>query len=388
MTEVSDAAAAKMIGFVNHLRLNGFVVGLPEAEASVALLGDLDLADLPGSRLRLRALLAKRKQEWEGFDDLFEAYWFQHGRRRDALQRKTEARRPKRPGVWNEHFARQGQSSEEAGNPHEGGGNEEAQSGEGRLVASRQHYLHTRDLRHLADRGELAEAERAAECLARALRYRLARRYRLAATAERLDLRRTLRRSLAKGGEPIDLAWRARPEEPVRIVVLLDVSGSMDLYSRFFLQFVKGLVGGWAESDAYLFHTHLMRITDGLTERDPIKAMTRLSLMTAGFGGGTKIGACLKVFNERYAKRALNSRSVVIIMSDGYDTGTPDLLVKELARLKRRARRVIWLNPLLGWRDYQPINRAMVAARPWLDHFATAHSLESLAALEPELSRL
>lgn len=387
-SERTRAAAGRMIGFVNHLRLNGFVVGLPEAEASVALLGDLDLHDLANGRLRLRALLAKRKQEWEDFDDLFEAYWFASGRRRDAWQRKTEHRTPERPGVWNEHFAKDDAASDATGNPHSGGGEGEAESGDGRLIASRQHYLHTRDLRHLADRGELLEAERLAERLARALRYRLARRYRLEAAAERLDLRRTLRRSLAKGGDPIDLAWRARPEEPVRVVVLLDVSGSMDLYSRFFLQFVKGLVGGWAESDAYLFHTRLLRITESLHERDPIKAMTRLSLMTAGMGGGTEIGGCLKVFNERYAKRALNARSVVIVMSDGYDTGAPELLTKELARLKRRARRLIWLNPLLGWRDYEPVNRAMVAARPLLDHFATAHSLESLAALEPQLARL
>ncbi len=388
MATLGEAAAAKMIGFVNHLRLNGFSVGLPEAEAAVALLGALELSDRPGSKLRLRALLAKRKQEWEDFEAFFEAYWFARGRRREGKRKQAQTSRPSRPGVWNKHFAGQATNSSSEGDPHSAGDDEEATAGEGRLVASRQQLLQRRDLRYLADHGELAEAEAAAEKLARALRFRLSRRYRLEAAAERLDLRRTLRRNLSKGGEPIDLAWRARPEEPVRIIVLLDVSGSMDLYSRFFLQFVKGLVVGWAESDAYLFHTRLMRITDGLRERDPIKAMTRLSLMTAGFGGGTKIGESLKLFNEHYAKRALNGRSVVIVMSDGYDTGTPELLVQELTRLKRRARRLIWLNPLLGWRDYEPINRAMLAARPLLDHFATAHSLESLAALEPQLARL
>ncbi len=386
--ERSSAAAGRMIGFVNHLRLNGYVVGLPEAEAAVALLGALPLADPAGSRLRLRALLAKRRQEWEAFDDHFEAYWFQRGRRRRALEREASPRKARQPSVWNDHLARPSASTGESGNPQEGGGEGEAEAGEGRLIATRTDYLHSRDLRHLADRRELAEAERAAEALARALRYRLARRYRLQAAAERLDLRRTLRRSLAKGGEPIDLAWRARPEQPVRIVVLLDVSGSMEPYSRLFLQFVKGLVGGWAESDAYLFHTRLLRITDSLSERDPIKAMTRLSLMASGFGGGTRIGGCLKSFNERHAKRALNGRSVVIVMSDGYDTGPPELLAEELRRLKRRARRLIWLNPLLGWRDYEPVNRAMTAALPLIDHFASAHSLESLAALEPELAKL
>ncbi|MBC6406104.1 MAG: VWA domain-containing protein [Rhodospirillales bacterium] len=379
-----------MIGFVNHLRLNDYTLGLPEAEAAVALLMQQPLSNVGETKLRLRSLLAKRKEEWERFDADFEAYWYARGRRRDRSRRTGNTpRRPTRPGVWNDHLERQNGHGDSPGDPRScGGGGGETRAGEGRLIASKQTPLHARDLRHLADRAEMEEAERAAEALARALRYRLSRRYRLQSARQRLDLRRTLRRSLAKGGTPIDPVWRARPEEQVRIVVLLDISGSMELYSRFFLQFVKGLVAQWAESDAYLFHTRLLRVTEGLRERDPIKAMTRLSLMAGGFGGGTEIGASLKTFNDRYAKQALNGRSVAIILSDGYDTGVPADLVRELARLRRRARRLIWLNPLLGWRDYRAINRAMTAALPLLDHFASAHNLESLAALEPQLARL
>ncbi len=174
----------------------------------------------------------------------------------------------------------------------------------------------------------------------------------------------------------------------MRIVVFLDVSGSMKAYSRFFLQFVKGLVCQWIDTDAYLFHTRLIRVTDALRERDATKAMMRLSLMAEGFGGGTKLGASLRTFNDAYAKRALNSRSVVIMLSDGYDTGPADRLARELARLKRRAPRLVWLNPLLGWRDYEPVTAAMAAALPFVDHFAAANTLESLAAIEPDLARL
>ncbi|MBC6416300.1 MAG: VWA domain-containing protein [Rhodospirillales bacterium] len=378
-----------MIGFVNHLRLNDYILGLPEAGAAAALLTQQPLSNVGEIKLRLRSLLAKRKEEWERFDADFEAYWYARGCRRDRIRKaENTARRPTRPGVWNDHLERQNGHGDSPGSPHSCGGHGEPQAGEGRLIASKQTPLHARDLRHLADRAEMEEAERAAEALARALRYRLSRRYRLQSAKQRLDLRRTLRRSLAKGGTPLDPVWRARPEERVRIVVLLDISGSMELYSRFFLQFVKGLVVQWAESDAYLFHTRLLRVTEGLREHDPIKAMTRLSLMASGFGGGTEIGASLKTFNDRYAKQALNGRSVAIILSDGYDTGVPADLVRELARLRRRVRRLIWLNPLLGWRDYQAINRAMMAALPLLDHFASAHNLESLAALEPQLARL
>ncbi len=196
------------------------------------------------------------------------------------------------------------------------------------------------------------------------------------------------RASLGSGGEPITLIRKSKPDRPVRIVVFLDVSGSMKTYSRFFLQFVKGLVCAWLHTDAYLFHTRLVRVIDALREKDTMKAMATLSLLSDGFGGGTKLGECLGRFNDAYGKRTLNSRSVVIIMSDGYDTGPVATLTRELARLKRRARRLIWLNPLLGWRDYEPVSAAMDAAGPFIDHFAAANTLESLAAIEPDLARL
>jgi uncharacterized protein with von Willebrand factor type A (vWA) domain len=174
----------------------------------------------------------------------------------------------------------------------------------------------------------------------------------------------------------------------VRVVVLLDVSGSMKQYSRFFLQFVKGLVGTWAETDVYLFHTRLIRVTDALRDRDPMRAMSRLALMAQGFGGGTRIAGSLATFNERYAKSAINSRTVVMILSDGYDTGEATGLTREMLRLRRKARRIVWLNPLLGWRDYEPVARAMAEALPHVDCFAAAHSLEALAGIEDELARL
>ena len=197
-----------------------------------------------------------------------------------------------------------------------------------------------------------------------------------------------MRRNLGRGGELIDLVRRRRRDRPVRIVVLLDVSGSMEQYSRFFLQFVKGLVGSWVESDAYLFHTRLVRVTDALRDRDPIRAMSRLALLAQGFGGGTRIAESLGVFNDRYARMALNSRSVVMILSDGYDTGDASAMSREMQRLRRRARRIVWLNPLLGWRGYEPVARAMAAALPHVDCFAAAHTLQALAAIEGELARL
>ena len=386
----ASALTGRVAGFVAHLRLNDFALGPAESAAALALLGDIDGCDPREVRLALKSLLAGRKEEWVRFDDLFEAYWVGRGRaRRRPTASSARSRSPTPPGPWRNHLAPPPAGrAEQARPPGAHDPDDDEARGTGRLVASRRSNLARTDLRHLADPAELGEAERLAARLARAMRHRISRRYRNAHRAPRLDLRRTVRRNLGRGGEPVDLVRRRRRDRPVRIVVLLDVSGSMEPYSRFFLQFVKGLVGSWAESDAYVFHTRLVRVTEALRDHDPIRAMSRLALLAQGFGGGTRIAESLAAFNERYAKMALNSRSVVMILSDGYDTGDASAMSREMQRLRRRARRIVWLNPLLGWRDYEPVARAMAAALPFVDCFAPAHTLEALAAVEGELARV
>ena len=387
----AEALTGRVAGFVAHLRRNDFALGPGESAAALALLGDIDGCDPLAVRLGLKSLLAGRKEEWERFDDLFEAYWQGRGRvRRRPAAPATDPRSRTPPGPWRNHLAPPPPAggAERARPPGAPGPDDDEPRGTGRVAASRRSTLARADLRHLADPAELAEAERLAARLARAMRHRISRRYRTAPRAPRLDLRRTVRRNLGRGGEPVDLVRRRRRDRPVRIVVLLDVSGSMEPYSRFFLQFVKGLAGAWAESDAFLFHTRLVRVTEAMRDHDPVRAMSRLALLAQGFGGGTRIAGSLAAFNDRYAKAALNRRSVVMILSDGYDTGDASAMSREMQRLRRRARRIVWLNPLLGWRGYEPVARAMAAALPFVDCFAPAHTLEALAAVEGELARL
>ena len=386
---------ARVSGFIVHLRHNGIEVGPSDTDAALRVLARGPAPTLAEARRHLKILLTGRRGEWERFDDLFEAYWLAQGRVR-VRPRPAHARHAGRPSratlnLWGERAgeitANRTLHSEAAG-AEPGGEGKAGEAVQASRAASARHALGRTDLRHAADTEEMASAAKIAYRLARALRYRLSRRYRAASRGARIDIRRTIRRNLTHGGEPLTLVRRRRPERPVRIVLMLDVSGSMQPYARCLLQFVRGLVESWDRADAYLFHTRLVRITGVLREKDALLAMSRLSLMAEGFGGGTRMSACLGAFNDHYAKRTLDSRSVFMMISDGYDTGEPDACVEQMVRLRRRARRVVWLNPMLGWTGYEPLTRTMRAVLPYVDHFAPAHSLDALAALETELETL
>ena len=254
--------------------------------------------------------------------------------------------------------------------------------------ASRIEVLTTADMRHIVDPEDVAKTHALAARLAAKMRARLVRRERVRRSGRRLDLRRTIHRSISHGGTPIDLAWRRRKEKPLRLVVLLDASGSMSLYTAFFVRFLHGVVDSFREAEAFVFHTRLVHVSPSLRDRNVARAVDRLSLMAQGIGGGTRIGESLATFNRWHASRVINSRTALMIVSDGYDTGEPERLGQEMRRLRRRCRRIIWLNPLLGWKDYAPAARGMQAAMPHIDLFAPAHNLESLAALEPYLARM
>jgi uncharacterized protein with von Willebrand factor type A (vWA) domain len=263
-----------------------------------------------------------------------------------------------------------------------------ADSPERRSRAARSERLGAIDLRYVVDPDEVAQTHALAERLAHRMRARLVRREQARRRGRRLDLRRTIHRSISHGGTPIDLVWRRRKVKPLRLVVLLDGSGSMELYTAFFVRFLHGVVDAFRESEAFVFHTRLAHVSASLRDRDVARAVDRLSLMAQGMGGGTRIGECLAAFNRWHAKRVINARTAVMIVSDGYDTGEPERLGEEMRRLRRQCRRIIWLNPLIGWRDYAPEARGMQAALPYVDLFAPAHNLESLAALEPYLARI
>ena len=216
---------------------------------------------------------------------------------------------------------------------------------------------------------------------------RLSRRLKSMRKHGRVDLRRTIRRNISRGGDLIDLSYKARKLQQDRLVVLLDISGSMNLYSLFFLRFAYALQRHFKRVDTFLFSTQLTEITPALRGRRLDQAMQSLAQQAAGWSGGTKIGESLKEFILYHGGRVLSRDTVFIVLSDGWDTGRPEMLAEQLHAIRRRVRTVIWLNPLLGMREYQPVTQGMKAALPYIDVFAPAHNLESLLELEKHISR-
>ena len=386
---IGEPMRLKLTAFAHTLRGNGFKVGLAETADALSILV-MSAADKPATlKPALRTLFCATRSDWERFDEIFDAFWLARGIRQASVLAgatpegaapvralKDVGPRGGKPGLPDHVERRQ----DDGGYSVDGRGKREG--------ASRAENLASIDLRHIVNPEEIRDAHALAERLARVMRARLIRRERLRKLGRRLDLRRTIHKSVSHGGTPLELAWRKRKERPLRLVFILDASGSMSLYTAFFVRFLHGVVDAFREAEAFVFHTRLAHVSASLRDRDVSRAVDKLALMAQGIGGGTKIGDCLAAFNRWHARRVINSRTAVMIVSDGYDTGEPSRLAEEMWRLRRLCRRIVWLNPLIGSRDYSPQARGMQAALPYVDLFAPAHNLESLAALEPYLARI
>jgi uncharacterized protein len=203
----------------------------------------------------------------------------------------------------------------------------------------------------------------------------------------RHDLRRTMRASLRYGGEPFERRWRERTERPRPLVLVCDVSGSMEPYARMLLAYMQACVAARRRVEAFVFGTRLTRVTGELRGRDPDAALERAAGAARDWSGGTRIGEALATLNREHGRR-LGRGAVVVLLSDGWDRGEPEQLEREVARLARCSHRLIWLNPLKAHPDYQPLTRGMRAALPHVDEFMAANSLASLEDLAEALDRL
>jgi uncharacterized protein with von Willebrand factor type A (vWA) domain len=389
--QVSRLVAAKLAAFLRTLRDSGFAVGLQEGQDAAALMA-AGYAERPGLlRIALKHLFSARKSDWDRFDGLFDAFWL--GKRvRSRSLTIGAAKAANSPSLK----SLQGSKSEPAGGeaatdqiPSDGEDAPEGRAGEGRKEgASRADNLAEIDFRKMADPEQIEQAHEVAARLAKTMRTRLTRRDLARRRGYRLDLRRTIHGNISHGGVPITLVKRQRKEKPLRLIMLLDASGSMSMYTGVFLRFIHGVLDEFREAEAFLFHTRLAYVSDAMKEKDAGRALDRLSMMAQGAGGGTKIGESLQTFNRWHAARVLHSRSCVMIVSDGYETGDAALLGREMAALAKRCRRIVWLNPMMAWEGYAPEAAGIKAALPHVDLYAPANTLKSLTELEPYLAKL
>ena len=368
---LEERAAARLTGFPGFLRANGFAVGGGDAVPVLQTARRVGLLDSSVLRFSLKALLCGRIDEWQRFDELFEA-WFLPANSWQRPERRDAAADPARGG-W---------PSGPAGDAAVDEDDEELRP---RQAASRQETLTSADFRTLTEREHVLDIEALMRRFARQLKRIRLRREARSRHGRRLDLPATIRRSVASGGTPFHLAWQDRRRVRPRLVLLIDVSRSMAQYSFFYLRLARALSAELSDVYSFIFHTHITAVSQALHDPDPWRAQERLHLMAQGWAGGTRIGDSLAQFNREHAPRIVHSRTAILIMSDGYDTGEPQRLSDALVQLRRRARRVVWLNPLCNRPGYAPISQGMQAALPHLDLLAPGADLASIQAVLPRL---
>jgi uncharacterized protein with von Willebrand factor type A (vWA) domain len=370
---------AAVVDFCRFAHANGLPASVKESLAALEAVRAVGVEDRERVKSALRAVLCSSKGEWELFEDLFYAFW----NSAEPGGRAVEPREKRAPS------ASELQSPQEkTGLTLPGGSNAanvEEQSGKVVMGATAQERLRHADFSTIAA-ADLADLERIALRLLRQMSLRLSRKLRATRLRGKVDLRRTIRLSISRGGNPIYLSFRGRKLQQQRLVVLLDVSGSMNPYSLFLVRFAYALQKYFRRVDTFLFSTRLTDITEALRSRHLREALQALTEQPAGWSGGTKIGESLREFSARHGS-LLSRNTLFMVLSDGWDTGEPEKLAAELSAIKRRVRKVLWLNPLLGMDGYQPLTRGMSAALPYIDVFAPAHNLQSLLELEGHLGR-
>jgi uncharacterized protein with von Willebrand factor type A (vWA) domain len=375
----------RVTGFCRLLRDRGLPVTPAASVDAMRALEWIDLGDRLDLYFALRTLLATRQRDQPVFDASFAEWWGEASAGAGASG--EHARRRERPPERRAH------------DPREATGDgialsrwllaSQAVDDDGVMSLAAPSPNESRAKKNFAafDAADLAEIERLTASIARRIQARRSRRWKPAhgGAGVRVDLRRTLRLSLKTGGDIVELARRERKRRRTKLVTLCDVSGSMDLYSRFLLQFLYALQHAFARVETFAFSTRLVRITDALARGEYRAALDALARVETGWSGGTRIGESVAGLVARWP-RLIDRRTVVIVLSDGWDTGEPEILGNALRVIHRRAGRVIWLNPLLGNPAYRPLTRGMQAALPHVDVFAPAHNLTSLEALARHLA--
>ncbi len=383
------------VGFGRALRSAGLAVDLGAAVDFARALGLVDIGEREQVRAAGSAVFVRRHDDLEPYDAVFARWW----RRRGGDWERPTLRGPATEADVVAEPPSAGEAPPEAGEDRR----ELAPRDAGRLVPSPEEgtpedgevegirispdaYSRTEVLRHREfDRmtsAELRDAERLIDLLEPRLETRRTRRYELHRHGRYLAPRAMFRRNLGTGGQLLDWEWRRPVRRPRPIVVLCDISGSMERHARLLLRFVQAMTEtSSVRTESFVFGTRLTRVTRLLRDRDRDRALARVADTVSDWAGGTRIGDSFRQFNQRWARRTLRTSGVVIVVSDGWDRGDPSIVRAETARLRRSCHRLIWLNPLAGVEGYRPLAAGMAAAYPFIDDFLPAGTVASLERL-------
>lgn len=366
---------AAVLGFCELCRSHDLSIGLNHSEEALIAAQAGFINDSTCLKIAFRSIFCTCEEEYSTFDRLFDIYW--RKKRHEYMPRTRTKKQTKIIKQTKGSVVLVGSGDKEEPD------NEETPNVSG---ANKMESLRKTDFSKVAgiDHHLLDEL---AEKLLLQLNHRLKRRLR-ASKNGKIDLRKTIRRNLSQGDTFFELLKKNRKFEKYRLIILLDVSGSMDKYSFYLLKFIWTLKANFKNIEAFIFSTKLLRITEFIDKVQIDKAMLQMNTNSDHWSSGTVIGKCLQEFNDQHSKKVLNGRSITVILSDGLDTGEPELLSEELKKIRLRTSKVIWLNPLKGMEGYEPLAKGMKAAMPEIHTFESAHNLESLMELEKYLSHV
>ena len=375
-----------LLAFGRALKDLGVKVSLSQVIDVSRAVEFVDLADKGDFRSLLRSNLISQKEDFPVFDMLFDCFWREQSYERVPMETLEIQGTPTESGA------------------QEGGDEEGLEDAIAETVAtenvpldnldefsvptySPQELLNRKDFSEMGVEESRAIA-RAILLIATKIATQISRRKKIGRKGNVVDPRWTMRRNMKYGGDIIDLVNRKRRIKKTRVVLLCDVSGSMDCYSRFLIQFMYGLQNELWGVETFVFSTSLSRITHLIRTKDIANALEKISGNIVGWSGGTNIGRSLHTFNRNFAPSMVTHRTVVVIISDGWDRGDVSLLEREMQDLKRRCKKIIWLNPLLASDNYEPLCKGMQAALPYLDLFLSVHNVNSLIALGRTLQKM
>ena len=378
-----ESILVNLMLFCELLHRMGLKVGSGNIIDLVRSTEDIPISSKQDFRNAARSLLVHNKADFPLFDEAFQIFW-----RKPSANQTTQDIRSM--GEQRRYKAPQISPSDQEINPDPPNTNPEGNNAQPAIEISRtfspNDVLRNKDFANFTI-SEISQAKTMISDLTWNPGRQLSRR-KTPGNGSLIDFPKTFRSNINKGGELFDIAHRTNKLKPRPLILICDVSGSMERYTRMLLHFTHSIAGEVKDLEAFLFATRLTRITRKLSFRSVDQAVDEVSKVVLDWSGGTRIGETLRSFNLKWSRRMRTNKSVVMIISDGWDRGEPDLLATEIARLQRSCYRLIWLNPLLGAPDFEPLTRGLQAALPYVDDFLPIHNLNSLETLANYLSEI